>query len=100
MNNITVGVDLAKDVIQVCVFSQQKIISNSEMNVNDFALWLVKAKPSRVIFEACGTSNYWKQKATESKMIGMMHLQLSKLHCYLILNSFKVRRYNNSNYKR
>ena len=66
MNNITVGVDLAKDVIQVCVFSQQKIISNSEMNVNDFALWLVKAKPSRVIFEACGTSNYWKQKATES----------------------------------
>jgi len=36
------------------------------MNVNDFALWLVKTKPIRIIFEACGTSNYWKQKATES----------------------------------
>ena len=66
MNNTTVGVDLAKDVIQICVFSQQKIISNTEMNVNDFALWLVKTKPIRIVFEACGTSNYWKQKAAES----------------------------------
>ena len=31
MNNTTVGVDLAKDVIQIRVFSQQKIISNTEM---------------------------------------------------------------------
>jgi len=66
MNNTTVGVDLAKDVIQICTFSQQKIISNTEMNVNDFALWLVKTKPIRIFFEACGTSNYRKQKAVES----------------------------------
>ena len=66
MNDTTVGVDLAKDVIQVCVFAQQKIISNTEMNVNDFTLWLVNAKPARIVFEACGTSNYWKQKAVES----------------------------------
>ena len=66
MNDTTVGVDLAKDVIHVCVFAQQKIISNTEMNVNDFTLWLVNAKPARIVFEACGTSNYWKQKAVES----------------------------------
>ena len=64
MNNTTIGVDLAKDVIQVCVFSQQKVISNSEMNVADFTIWLAQRKPTTIIFEACGTSNYWKQKAT------------------------------------
>jgi len=42
MNNTTVGVDLAKDVIQTRALSQQKIISNTEMNVNDFALWFTK----------------------------------------------------------
>ena len=32
MKNITiVGVDLAKDVIQVCVVTQNKVISNTEM---------------------------------------------------------------------
>jgi len=66
MNNTTVGVDLAKGVIQICALYQQKIILNAEMNVNDFALWLVKTKPIRIVFEACGTSNYWKQKAVES----------------------------------
>ena len=64
MNNTTIGVDLAKDVIQVCVFSQNKVISNSEMNVADFTIWLAQRKPTTIIFEACGTSNYWKQKAT------------------------------------
>lgn len=64
MNNTTIGVDLAKDVIQACVFSQNKVISNSEMNVADFTIWLAQRKPTTIIFEACGTSNYWKQKAT------------------------------------
>ena len=65
MNNTTVGVDLAKMSYKY-TYSLKKIISNTEMNVNGFALWLVKTKPIRVVFEACGISNYWKQKATES----------------------------------
>jgi len=44
MNNTTIGVDLAKDVIQVCVFSQQKVTSKTEMSVTDFAIWLTQNK--------------------------------------------------------
>lgn len=62
-NTTTVGVDLAKDVIQVCVFSNNKVLSNTEMTPSEFTQWLVCQKPSVIVFEACGTSNYWKQKA-------------------------------------
>lgn len=65
MNNTIVGVDLAKEVIQVCVYSNQKVRSNSEMTPPVFIEWLAKNKPVRIVFEACGTSNYWKQKSTE-----------------------------------
>ncbi len=63
-NTTTVGVDLAKDVIQVCVFSKNKVLSNSEMTPSEFTQWLICQKPSLVVFEACATSNYWKQKAS------------------------------------
>lgn len=63
MNNTTVGVDLAKDIIQVCVFSKNKVLSNTEMTPSEFTQWLVCHTPSVTVFEACGTSNYWKQKA-------------------------------------
>jgi len=36
------------------------------MTPNEFLCWLVNAKPVTIIFEACGTSNYWKQKATNA----------------------------------
>jgi transposase len=65
INNTIVGVDLAKDVIQVCVYSNQKVRSNSEMTPLNFIEWLAKTKPLRIVFEACGTSNYWKQKSAE-----------------------------------
>ena len=61
-----VGVDLAKEVIQVCIYTNQKVHSNKEMTHNDFLLWLFNTKPTHLIFEACGTSNYWKQKAIEA----------------------------------
>ena len=59
----TVGVDLAKDVIQVCVFSNNKVRSNTEMTPSEFTQWMICQKPSVIVFEACGSSNYWKQKA-------------------------------------
>jgi transposase len=63
MYRTKVGVDLAKEVIQVCIYRNKKVQSNIEMTPNKFLCWLVNAKPVPIIFEACGTSNYWKQKA-------------------------------------
>ena len=63
MKKTIVGVDLAKKVIQVCVYTNKKIYSNTEMTLNEFADWLAQSKPCTIVFEACGTSNYWKQKA-------------------------------------
>jgi transposase len=35
------------------------------MTPKEFACWLVNSKPATIIvFEACGTSNYWKQLAS------------------------------------
>jgi transposase len=62
MKNITtVGVDLAKGVIQVCIVTRGKVISNTEMTPQAFRCFLVKTKSCIIVFEACGTSNYWKQ---------------------------------------
>lgn len=61
-HNIT-GVDLAKDVIQVCVVKRNKITFNKEMSIQVFSAWLSESKSMLVVFEACGTSNYWKQQA-------------------------------------
>jgi len=63
MKNTIVGVDLAKDVIQVCVFTNKKVRSNSEMTPLEFIDFLAGSQPLIIVFEACGTSNYWKQKA-------------------------------------
>jgi len=66
MKNTTIGVDLAKEVIQVCIYTNQKVHSNKEMTHHEFLSWLFNTTPSTIIFEACGTSNYWKQKAIEA----------------------------------
>jgi len=63
LNNTIVGIDLAKDVIQVCVYTNNKVHSNTEMTPPEFTAWLASHKPATIVFEACGTSNYWKQKA-------------------------------------
>ena len=62
MNTIT-GVDLAKAEIQVCVCKHNQVQSNKHMTPNDFAAWLASSKPMLIVFEACSTSNYWKQVA-------------------------------------
>jgi len=66
MNKTIVGVDLAKKVIQVCIYRNKKVQSNTEMTPDEFLSWLVTSKPVLIIFEACGMSNYWKQRATEA----------------------------------
>ncbi len=66
MKNTIVGVDLAKEKIQVCIFVNRKVHSNFELTHHDFLLWLITYQPAIVVFEACSTSNFWKQKASES----------------------------------
>ncbi|MBM7073796.1 IS110 family transposase, partial [Shewanella sp. 202IG2-18] len=63
MKSTIVGVDLAKRVIQVCIYTNKTVRSNKEMTPNEFTEFLAKSKPMTVVFEACGTSNYWLQKA-------------------------------------
>jgi len=53
MNNSIVGVDLAKDVIQVCIFKGKKVQSNKEMTPSNFMEWLINSHPSTVVFKAC-----------------------------------------------
>jgi transposase len=65
MNNCnTIGVDLAKLVIQVCVLSpRKKALLNKALTRNKFAEFLAKQKPSLVAFEACATAHYWARVA-------------------------------------
>jgi len=44
MENTIVGVDLAKDVIQVCVFTNKKVRSNTEMTPSEFIDFLANSK--------------------------------------------------------
>ena len=65
MNNTIVGVDLAKNVIQVCIVKNNKVTSNKELRPEEFMVWLCQTKAVTLIFEACAMSNYWKQQAIE-----------------------------------
>jgi transposase len=63
MENTIVGVDLAKDMIQVFVFANKKVRSNIEMTPSEFIDFLANSLSLTIVFEVCVTSNYWKQKA-------------------------------------
>ena len=63
MNSNIVGVDLAKEVIQVCTVKKGSVLSNIEMTPEEFTCFLVNAKHLIIVFEACASSNYWKQTA-------------------------------------
>jgi transposase len=60
----TVGVDLAKNVIQISVLSERgKELSNRSLTRRKFAEFLGKQKSSLVAFEACATAHYWARTA-------------------------------------
>ncbi len=40
MKNTIIGVDLAKEVIQVCMYTNKSVHSNKEVTQNNFLLWL------------------------------------------------------------
>jgi hypothetical protein len=45
MKNTTVGVDLAKEVIQVCIYTNNKVQSNTEMTHHEFLAGYLKVNP-------------------------------------------------------
>ncbi len=60
----TIGVDLAKNIIQVAVVSAQgKELLNKALTRKKFAEFLGKQKSSLVAFEACATAHYWARVA-------------------------------------
>jgi transposase len=60
----TVGVDLAKNVIQVSVVSPRgKELLNRSFTRTKFAEFLGKQKPSLVAFESCASAHYWARAA-------------------------------------
>ena len=60
----TVGVDLAKNVIQVSVVNGRgKETLNRSLSRKKFAEFLGKQKPSLVAFETCATAHYWARAA-------------------------------------
>ena len=59
-----VGVDLAKNTIQVSVVSRtNKELQNKALSRKKFAEFLAQQKPSLVAFEACATAHYWARQA-------------------------------------
>ena len=65
MSNLNVvGVDLAKNVIQVSVVSPAgKELQNKALTRKKFSEFLARQKPSMVAFEACATAHYWSRIA-------------------------------------
>lgn len=60
----TVGVDLAKNVIQISVVSGRgKELCNRSLTRKKFAEFLGKQKASLVAFESCATAHYWARAA-------------------------------------
>ena len=60
----TVGVDLAKNVIQVSVVSGRgKALFNRSFTRHKFAEFLGKQKASLVAFESCASADYWARVA-------------------------------------
>lgn len=65
MKSTVVGVDLAKDILQVCVVRGNKVLSNQEMRPDELKAWLARTKATTIVFEACGTANFWQQFALD-----------------------------------
>ncbi len=65
MNNLNViGVDLAKNVIQVSVLSSSnRELRNTSLSRRKFTEFLGRQRPSLVAFEACATAHYWARTA-------------------------------------
>jgi len=74
MNNLNVvGVDLAKNIIQVSVVTPaMKELQNKALTRKKFSEFLARQKPSLVAFEACAMAHYWSR-------IAQLHGHMAKI---------------------
>ena len=74
MNNLNVvGVDLAKNIIQVSVVTPDgKELQNKALTRKKFSEFLARQKPSLVAFEACAMAHYWSR-------IAQLHGHMAKI---------------------
>lgn len=56
----TVGIDLAKDVIAVCVLDVRgAVVERRVLRRDAFERWAVQLPASSVAMEACGSAHHW-----------------------------------------
>jgi len=59
-----IAVDLAKNILQVCVLnSANEVVSNKAKRAASFEQYLSKQNPSVIAFEACGRAQHWARRA-------------------------------------
>jgi len=65
MNNFNViGIDLAKNVLQICKISKQgELLMNKAVSPSKLTELLAKSSPSIVAMEGCGSCHYWARLA-------------------------------------
>ena len=58
-----IGIDLAKNVLQICVISKDgELISNKAVSRQKLKEILAKSNPANVGIEGCGSSHYLKER--------------------------------------
>ena len=63
MQNMMIGVDLAKNVFQVHGASQTgEVLYRKKLSRKQFSAFMALQEPSLVIFEACGSAHYWARE--------------------------------------
>lgn len=64
MKPIIIAIDLAKDILQVCIYNPNtgKVISNRAVSRNKLFYLIAKQKAGLVAMEACSTAHYWGRR--------------------------------------
>ncbi len=64
LNSNVIGIDLAKNILQICIISKEgELISNKKTSRQKLKEVLAKSSPSIVGIEGCGSSHYWGRLA-------------------------------------
>ena len=58
-----IGIDIAKNVFQLCGVSRQgKVILEKRLVRNKLIIFLAQTPPCRIVMEACSSANYWSRE--------------------------------------
>jgi len=60
MNNITIGLDIAKSTFHLVQMSDKgKVIKRKQLSRAKVATYFANIPPAIVVMEACGSTHYW-----------------------------------------